>query len=42
MSWFGWLTKGSCEISGLDRIIGTVEVFAVIVILFILFTRGKK
>jgi hypothetical protein len=41
MSWFGWLTKGSCEVSILDGIIGIVEVFAALFILFLIL-RGRK
>ena len=30
--WFGWLVKGHCEVTGLDKVIGFVE-FAVVIAL---------
>jgi hypothetical protein len=43
MSFFGWLTKGGCEISGLDRLAGVVEIsfcFVVFLLVYALLFNG--
>ncbi len=43
MSWFGWLTKPTLEVSALDRVIGFSEFFAVwVVVMLVLFLTTKK
>lgn len=35
MAWFGWLTKGRCEVSMLDASVAVGEAFALFIIFFV-------
>lgn len=45
MSWFGWLTKGNCEVSALDGftfVAELVSLFALVLVLCAIHQRFKK
>lgn len=42
MSWFGWLTKGRCEVSALDGLVLIGEFIAVFAILVLILGRKRK
>ena len=42
MSWFGWLTKGKCDITLLDILTFFGELFAVSIIVLILWLNYDK
>lgn len=42
IEFFGWLTKGSCQVSLLDMLVLIIEVLVLAFIVFMIYTVGEK
>jgi hypothetical protein len=43
IDWFGWLTKGHCEVTGADKVIASLEVLGVgLVVMIVWFLIDQR